>query len=322
MQKEEKTMQFESIIKIFDTVEFSSDKPVMPIGELFVYHPSFSPEALHYHNFLEIGYCEHGSGVFIVDGEIVPFDGKCASIIYEGQTHIAQSINPRKSLWHFLYINLEYLYSGHNSWGLSLINKTQHELYEFRNILFYDESPPIYELVKQILEESSTIKENYLDVIRGLVYALLLEHSRFNTRRRESAQDTKHTKLLDEIAESINYINMNYMYDINISKLVKISHTSKASLQRKFLSVTGMSPMQYLHYMRLNRAAVMLSNEKKPIIDIAQAVGYNSLSGFNRHFLKHFNMSPSTWRKMKKKPDPVSKIIEASAAQDAGPKHT
>ena len=33
-------------------------------------------------------------GIFIVDGEIVPFNGKCVSIIYDGQAHIAKSIQP------------------------------------------------------------------------------------------------------------------------------------------------------------------------------------------------------------------------------------
>ena len=36
-------------------------------------------------------------GIFIVDGEIVPFNGKCVSIIYDGQAHIAKNIQPEKS---------------------------------------------------------------------------------------------------------------------------------------------------------------------------------------------------------------------------------
>lgn len=298
-QKEENTMQFESIIEIFDTTEFSPATPVSPTGELFTYYPSLSPEMLHYHNFLEIGYCEYGSGIFIVDGKVIPFNGKCASIIYEGQTHIAQSINPEKSLWHFLYINLEYLFSGHYTWGLSLLGNTQTKNYEFTNLLLYDESPQIYELIKMIMYESSHASENYLDAIRGLVYTLLIEHHRFSQKRTDTTSNIKHTKLLDDIAETINYINMNYMNELSIDALVKISNISKASLQRKFLEVTGMSPMQYIHNMRLNRASVMLLNRKKPIVEIAMEVGYNSLSSFNRHFSKCFHMSPTMWRKSK-----------------------
>ena len=48
-------------------------------------------------SFLENGYCERGMGIFIVDDEIVPFNGKCVSIIYDGKAHIAKSIQPEKS---------------------------------------------------------------------------------------------------------------------------------------------------------------------------------------------------------------------------------
>ena len=48
-------------------------------------------------SFLENGYCERGMGIFIVDGEIVPFNGKCVSIIYDGQAHIDKSIQPEES---------------------------------------------------------------------------------------------------------------------------------------------------------------------------------------------------------------------------------
>ena len=48
-------------------------------------------------SFLENGYCERRMGIFIVDGEIVPFNGKCVSIIYDGKAHIAKSIQPEKS---------------------------------------------------------------------------------------------------------------------------------------------------------------------------------------------------------------------------------
>jgi AraC-like DNA-binding protein len=292
-------MQFESIFEVFDTVRFSDEQPVTPLGELFSYCPPLSPESLHYHNFLEIGYCEYGSGVFVVDGELIPFSGKCASIIYEGQTHIAQSISPEKSLWHFLYIDPERLYSRHNTWGLSPLDKQQSGRYTFKNLVGYEESPELYELVRLIHSESAANAQNALEIIRGLVYALLMCHDRMSVLKR-SDYPVKRRKHLNEIADTINYINMKYAQEISIGTLTGVSRMSKANLQRKFLSVTGMSPIHYLHYMRVNRAAVMLLNDKHPIAAIAMEVGYGSLSSFNRHFLKLFHVAPSVWRKSRR----------------------
>jgi AraC-like DNA-binding protein len=55
--------------------------------------------------------------------------------------------------------------------------------------------------------------------------------------------------------------------------------------------------MQYLHRMRLNFAALMLRNEARSVSEIAMDVGYNSLSSFNRLFVRAYGMSPSQWRK-------------------------
>jgi AraC-like DNA-binding protein len=295
MQKGDKTVQFESI-EIFDTVELSAQEPVMPTGYLHSYYPSTSPEALHYHNFLEIGYCEYGSGIFVVDCEVVPFNDKCACIIYEGQPHIALSVDSQKSLWHFLYISVDDLYAGHNTWGLSLFDRLQTGRYDFTNLIAYGDDPALYELVRLIIAEASTKNDDYLDVIRGLVYSLLLNHNR-SKQIKMTAPHTERRRLMYEIADVLNYINLNYMNAINLDILTGISNISKAGLQRKFHAVTGMSPMHYLHHVRLNRAAALLMAAQKNIVEIAMEVGYNSLSSFNRRFLETYKISPSAWRK-------------------------
>ena len=101
---------------------------------------------------------------------------------------------------------------------------------------------------------------------------------------------------MDEIGELLNYISGHYMEDITIDDLAAHTHMSKATLQRKMTAFTGMSPMQYIHRIRLNEAALLLQDSKRPIAEIATEVGYNSLSSFNRKFLSYFGMSPSCWR--------------------------
>lgn len=289
-------MQYDSFLEVFDTVEMTNARPAHPMGELFTYHPSPKPEALHYHNFLELGYCEAGSGVFIVDGEIIPFSGRAASIIYEGQKHIAQSISPQKSLWHFLYIDIEKLFSGSGAIALEFSKNFHYRDFTFQNLLPAEDSPEIYELVRLILQETAADCPDVLLSLRGLVYSLLVKHSRLMVRKSHGKSDN-YLQYLEDISPTLDYINMNFMEDIAIDTLLKISNASKASLQRKFLAVTGLSPIQYLHDLRIKRATVMLLNRKNSIVQISMEVGYNSLSSFNRMFLSNMGMSPSAWRK-------------------------
>ena len=134
-------MQFQSYLEIFDTRTLTAKQPYSPQGVLFTYYPSEEPESLHYHNFLELGYCERGSGIFIIDGEIIPFSEQCTTIIYDGQVHIAKSISPEKSLWHFLYIDLSKLFSGTEQFDLGLLKVRDHVNFEFPNLTTRSAAP-------------------------------------------------------------------------------------------------------------------------------------------------------------------------------------
>jgi AraC-like DNA-binding protein len=296
MQKGGLSMQFDSFIEVFDTMAFSAQRPISPIGSLFTYYPQEKPESLHYHNFFEIGYCEGGSGVFIVDGEIVPFSGKCCSIIYEGQIHIAQSIDPNKSLWHFLYIDLNKLFYGMAGFAPNLLQNFDYRNYTIKNIISYREDPELFDLVRLILGEAADGEEGFFNVVRGLTIALLSKHKRYMRPGNRMRRD-KNLQLLDEVGDVLNYINNHFTDNVSIQTLLAVAKTSKASLQRKFLSATGLTPMQYLHQMRLNRASLLLM-EGSSVAEIAMDVGYNSLSSFNRRFLAQFGMPPTKWKRI------------------------
>ena len=288
-------MHFKSYIEVFDTTPLTSEHPYSPHGVLFTYYPSEEPENLHYHNFLELGYCESGTGVFIIDGEMIPFHGKCTSIIYDGQVHIAKSVNNEKSLWHFIYIDLSKLFTGVEATELKTLASLEHDKYRFPNIIPYEEDEGIYALCREIMAEAATEQSEHLTEIRNLVIALLIKHGRYFEKKGNDVRER--ASLMDEIGELLNYVNIHYMENIGIDDLVQKTHMSKATLQRKMTSFFGVSPMQYIHHLRLNHAALLLLEKKKTITEIASEVGYNSLSSFNRMFLKEFGMSPSDWRR-------------------------
>lgn len=49
-------------------------------------------QGLHHHDALEVGYCREGAGIFIIDGEVLPFSAPCATVLYPGQLHKACSM--------------------------------------------------------------------------------------------------------------------------------------------------------------------------------------------------------------------------------------
>ena len=290
-------MQFASLFVDFDPRTLSKEHPFVPEGYLDYYYLFDEPEALHYHDFLEIGYCISGSGLFYVDGQVVPFSAPCCSIIYGGQIHIAQSIGTERSLWHFLYISVKKLFTDTDLIATNGLPAMTPHLFDFPSIIPHQDDPTLYELVTAILDESATLKEGYLTAMRGLLIALLTRHSRYMTPAHKVRENQE--QILERLGNTLVYINQHYMEDISVNQMINACGLSKSTLLRDLTAFTGMAPMQYIHHLRLNRAAILLTG-RESVSDIAFSVGYNSLSSFNRHFLHEYGMSPSKWRTLQK----------------------
>ncbi|MFA5527460.1 MAG: Ada metal-binding domain-containing protein [Peptostreptococcales bacterium] len=59
----------------------------------------------------------------------------------------------------------------------------------------------------------------------------------------------------------------------------------------------GVTPVQYIHKIRLEESKRLLSVTNYEIVDIAYTVGFGSLSTFYRFFKKQVGKSPSVYRK-------------------------
>jgi AraC-like DNA-binding protein len=55
--------------------------------------------------------------------------------------------------------------------------------------------------------------------------------------------------------------------------------------------------MQYLAQWRLQLAAQQLRLGDRPLVSVAEDVGYESEAAFNRAFKREFGVPPATWRR-------------------------
>lgn len=71
---------------------------------------------------------------------------------------------------------------------------------------------------------------------------------------------------------------------------------SRSALYRKFESITGLTPNEFIRSVRLKRAAQLIKDSQYNISEIAMMVGFNTIKYFNRHFKDEFGMTPSQYR--------------------------
>lgn len=72
---------------------------------------------------------------------------------------------------------------------------------------------------------------------------------------------------------------------------------SRSALAQRFADLLGVPPMQYLAQWRLQLAAQQLRLTDRPLVSVAEDVGYESEAAFNRAFKREFGVPPATWRR-------------------------
>ena len=95
------------------------------------------------------------------------------------------------------------------------------------------------------------------------------------------------------LAVEKNMDNTEYSVDELASELA----LSRRHLSRKFQSIVGLSPGEFVRSVRLKRAAQLLKDSQYNVSEIADMVGFNTIKYFNRHFKTEFGKTPTQYRK-------------------------
>lgn len=84
-----------------------------------------------------------------------------------------------------------------------------------------------------------------------------------------------------------------------IDELARLSGVHPVAFARTFRRRYGRSPGEYLRECRLERAASLLRDRKRPLLDIAALAGFSDQSHFSRAFRQHFGCTPSDYRHLR-----------------------
>jgi transcriptional regulator GlxA family with amidase domain len=107
------------------------------------------------------------------------------------------------------------------------------------------------------------------------------------------------TRQVDDaaIARCQAWIADHYAEPSPVAAMIKLSGIAERSFKRRFQQATGMSPLEYVHTLRLEEAKQMLESDGLPIEAIANEVGYEDAGFFSRLFRRHVSLSPAQYRK-------------------------
>lgn len=95
----------------------------------------------------------------------------------------------------------------------------------------------------------------------------------------------------------VHDISQPEVFSGRISDIIGRTNYSHAQFSKIFRQYTGMSVIEYVVNLRLDYAANLLTKTSRSVLDIASAVGYDSVSFFIRIFKKKYGTTPSQYRK-------------------------
>jgi AraC-like DNA-binding protein len=99
-----------------------------------------------------------------------------------------------------------------------------------------------------------------------------------------------------EIWKARKFIEAHSDGELSLRKVAKAVNISANHLSEKFKQVTGMNFVEYIAHTRFKNACHLLRNSNLRVSEIAFAVGFQSLSQFNRVFKKLSGKSPTQYR--------------------------
>ncbi len=240
---------------------------------------------LHFHNCLELGLCHTDGGILVFENETVPFKAGDVTVIPRHIPHTTCSLRGTRSRWSYIFIDLERLVQSDGAKKASIdgywvLDKMRH--------------PRVHFLTTCILDELLNKRADSELMVTGLTTVLYQEIQRLD--RASSEGGSVKSANTFKLKPALEHIAGNYMNPVTADELAEMCGLSTTHFRRLFTSVIGESPIGFLNTTRINKACEMLLTTDDTIISIAGAVGFATISAFNRYFSQVIGVSPKEYR--------------------------
>ncbi len=259
------------------------------------YHRTETIIDCHWHDEWEFILLTEGQAVFQIDTESYGVEKGQAIFVGSGQIHtgLAQSENCAFSA---IVFHPDLL-------GSSTLDAVQYKFLDpFRQKKF---QPPVHITStspwgRQILEKLLEIIDHYEQksptyelVTKGDLYLILAAMIAGSTPNSSAAPGNYKTEKLKQV---IHYIQQNYDQKITIRDLAGLVNMSEGYFYRFFRCLTRQTPVEYINYYRVQKAAGLLKDGDQKIAEIALDLGFDNFSYFSALFKKYMKQTPWAYR--------------------------
>ncbi|MBM7680284.1 AraC family L-rhamnose operon regulatory protein RhaS [Pullulanibacillus pueri] len=270
-------------------------------------HDSKNSPPVHAHDFVELIYIVDGEANHVFRGKHYKLNAKDVFIINPGEDHTF-SIPPGKQIEIINCLFLPGLIEPSLLKELGISQSidffyiqpfldSNDRFHHHLNLSNHD-SLQVQSILEGMLSEFESLKLGSPTLIRLKMVELLILLSRIYNEVHCLTDGTNpfcnEKKLL--ILRICGYLERHYDDKITIPLLSELFNISQRHLNRLFKQETGLTVIEMVHKIRVERAKYFLENTDEKVITIAFKVGYEDPAFFSRLFRRYVGISPGQYR--------------------------
>ena len=235
----------------------------------------------HTHNHLELFYIIGGKGQFLINDQLYPVNTNHLVIINPNVLHTEVSLNAQP---------LEYIVLGVDGIELSISDTSNGQFC----ILDHFESLDMASCLRNILREMEMKQPGYEDICQAFMEILIIRLMRSTGLSVPSETSVVSTNR--QCAAVRRYIDLHFKEALTLEQLAEEGHMNKYYLSHTFKKEYGVSPINYMISRRIEESKYLLAETDLSMSQIAQLLGFSSLSYFSQVFRKTQGLSPMEYR--------------------------
>ena len=235
----------------------------------------------HTHNHVELFFIVGGKGPFLIEDRAYAVNTNDLVIINPNVTHTEVSLSAQPLEYIVLGIEGIELATGANSDGQFCI-------------LDHFESAEFSSCLRNILRETELEQPGYEDVCQAYMEILIIRLMR-NTALSVPTEPQTITGNR-QCAAVRRYIDLHFKEPLTLEQLAEEAHMNKYYLAHAFKREYGVSPISYMISRRVEESKYLLAETDLSMSQIAQLLGFSSLSYFSQVFRRTQSLTPMEYR--------------------------
>lgn len=247
----------------------------------------------HSHTTYEIYYLLQGERVYFMNGNVYTAQKGDLVLVVPGDLHSTASTQLEEFERILVHFTPEFL----GPVDSEILNSPPFLQSALLHLPLKDQAEP-ERLLALMIAESRDQPHMHESYVRHLLAEFLIRVLRtsFTDEDKTSYSHPMHQK----VSEIAAYIHDHYREPLTLEQLARQFFISPAYLSRVFLKLTGFHLSEYVRVVRVREAQKMLRLGKEKIHLIAEQVGFEHVSHFNKTFKNITGYSPLYYRKQHK----------------------